>query len=59
MGTLEIQCGTCKFKPELSYEISFPPTMVCEQYTEGIPDFVDTIDASYQKPCPKYEAKIK
>ena len=53
MSTLLLQCGTCKFNSELSYEISFPPIRICQEYPDGVPKFVDTIEADEQKTLPE------
>lgn len=57
MATVEIQCGSCKFNSKLDYDLAFPPIRVCDQYTNGVPDYVSTTDVSLQKPCSKYEEK--
>jgi len=49
-----LQCGKCKFKDTLKWKFEENFTLsklVCSQYEDEIPDFVENSETS----CPKFE----
>jgi len=52
-----LQCGKCKFnktfKWEVSVEVEGPGKIICSQYPDGIPSYVEEATDD----CPEFEEK--